>query len=498
MYIGVDIGTSLTKAVAFDRDGREVASESVATELDFLPGNRVEQDAVAVVASVGTVVRALAARLPEPAELLALTGQGDGVWLLDADGRPVRRAISWMDGRAAELVREWHATDVARTVFQINGTALFSGAAGAILAHLDTHEPETLDRAATAGYCKDMAFQWLTGLRTTDPSDAYLPFGDPGGGYHDTVLRATGLTHRRHLLAPVHKGQPVAPMHAAGAQLTGLAEGTPVVAAPFDLPACARGAGVTRNGDGMVIVGTTLACQVARDAPETTGEPGGMSLPTQNQAFLRAMPAMVGTASLDWALRLVGRDVTDLDALLAESPPGARGVSVLPYLAPSGERAPFVDPYARGQVHGLGLHHAPADIARGVCEGIAYAARHCLHAAGLTGDLVLCGGGTRSTGWLQAFTNVMGRTVRVAANAEVGARGAVLAALAATGHEADEQEWTRASRTLEPDPRATEYYNEGYQAYLRHLAAARPLWGPLVPPPRAAEHPTTIPEGTNT
>ncbi|MFW5417152.1 carbohydrate kinase [Nocardiopsis sp. CNT-189] len=476
MYIGVDIGTSLTKAVAFDADGREAGTESVATRLLHPAPGRVEQDADEVFASVGTVVGRLAARLGEPVLLLALTGQGDGLWLLDDRGRPTRTALSWMDGRAAGLIRRWEASGVPGEVFRATGNTLFPGAPAALLAWLDAEDPGELDRAATAGYCKDMVFQRLTGVRATDPSDASLPFGGGPEGYSSAALRATGLEHRAGLLAPVHDGPPAAPLTAAGAEAVGLPAGTPVTSGPFDLPACARGSGVRRPGDGMVIIGTTLACQVAREKPQTAGEPSGMSLATGGGAFLRAMPAMVGTAGLDWALRTTGRSIGDLEGLLAASPPGARGVHMLPYLAPSGERAPFVDPFARGEIGGLSLHHGPADVVRALCEGIAYAARHCLEAAGLDGELVLCGGGSRSPQWVEVFSGVMGVPVTVKAGAQVGARGAVLAGLDAIGGPADEEAWTRTPRTAAPDPESVRLYEEGYLRYREHLEAVRPLW----------------------
>ena len=73
-----------------------------------------------------------------------------------------------------------------------------------MLAWLDRHEPEVLDRAATAGYCKDAVFGRLTGLRATDPSDSSVPFGDGTGlAYSDEILQLCGLEHRRDLLAPI-------------------------------------------------------------------------------------------------------------------------------------------------------------------------------------------------------------------------------------------------------------------------------------------------------
>ena len=164
------------------------------------------------------------------------------------------------------------------------------------------------------------------------------------------------------------------------------------------------------------------------------------------------MPAMVGTASMDWMLRTVGLGVDAIEPALAASPPGANGVEVLPYFATSGERAPFVDPHASGQVTGVRLTTTRDDLVRAVFEGLAYAARHCFEVAGHSGRVVACGGGTGSRGWLQVFADVLGTPVQLARTPEVGARGAVLAALQSRGDEVDAATWTAPQAEVEPDP----------------------------------------------
>ena len=482
-YLGIDIGTSLTKAALFDENGELIGTAEQPTKLDHSAGGRVEQDVEDVVHSVGAVVREtlehLAADAARP-ELVAVTGQGDGCWLVDADGRAVRPAVSWMDGRAGGLVGRWERNGVAEQVFRVNGNALFPGSQAAVLASLAADEPEALDRAATAQYCIGVVFQRLTGMRATDPSEASLPFGDVHGDYSPEVLRLTGLADRADLLPEVVRPIPVGTLSAEGAELTGLAEGTPVSAGPFDLPACALGAGISELGDGVLTVGTTLACQVLVDSVDSTGEPAGMLLKTPDpERFLRAMPAMVGTASLDWILNLVGMDVSHLADALSATDPGAGGVEVLPYFAPSGERAPFVDARARGQFTGLSLTTTREQLVRAVCEGIAFAARDCFERAGLTGDLFVCGGGTRSREWMQVFADVLGRPCRLARAAGIGARGAVLCHLRAVGEDPSPAVWTDTDEVVEPDPDHRELYDGLFERYRANQEAARPRWRDL-------------------
>ncbi|MQY32495.1 Erythritol kinase [Streptomyces sp. RB17] len=470
MFVGIDVGTSLVKAAAFDRAGRQLGVEARPVNLDVRHG-AVEQWMPAVYAAVSGTLGVLTGRLAEPVELAGLTGQGDGVWLVDAEGRQVRPAISWMDGRAHELVDQWLADGTFEAVFRRTGSAMFPGCPGPLLAWLDRHEPASLDRAAAAVACKDMVFQRLTGAEraVTDVSDASMPFLDPRTRRYDNeVVELLGLTHRGRLLPPI--GDPIATGEAAGG---GLPPGTRLANGPYDLPACALGAGVTAPGDGLLIVGTCLASLVATTELDLAGEPAGLYISTDRPGhWLRAMPAMVGTAALDWVLATAGARHQELDALLAEAPPGSFGVRVLPYFAPSGERAPFVEPGLRAELLGVSLETRPAHLVRATCEGIGYAARHCLDAAGLTGTLAVCGGGTRSPAWMRLLADVLGRPLRVM-EGETGARGAVLAAAERYGAPLDTAAWTEPARVIEPDPGRTAYYAKGYEEHLELLARAR-------------------------
>ncbi|MFD3908740.1 carbohydrate kinase [Streptomyces sp. CB04723] len=477
--IGVDIGTSVTKAVAFDEEGGARAAAVRRSHVAMLSGGRVEQDLDDVVAGVGEVVREVAGAIGGTPDAVALTGQGDGLWLRDERGRPVRPAISWMDARASELVTRWLADGTVGAAYAHTGSGMFPGCHGPLLNWLQEHEPEALDRATVAGYCVDAVAQHLTGRVCLDASDATLPFLDPRTRrYAPEALTACGVEGRAELLpAPAAPGT-VLGLDGRGAGLLGLPEGLPVVAGPYDLPACAIGSGVREVGDGVLILGTTLASQVLTDRVDLdpAAEPAGMWLCTPDPGrWLRAMPAMVGTAALEWVLALVGATTADVDALLTESPPGARGARALPFLSEAGERAPFVEPSARGRLDGLSLATGRADAVRAVCEAIGYAARHCLDTAGLSGTLALCGGGTRSVMWARLMADVLGRPVRIPSEEQVGALGVVTVARASLdpGYGATPGR----HRVVEPRADLRALYEDGYAGYRAELTTARAGWG---------------------
>src|SRR5690625_1085615 len=176
MYVGIDIGTTITKAVAFDEEGRERDVASAPTHLHNPSPGHYEHEIDEIMVAVEDVLsRVASGRRPAA---VGITAQGDGLWLMDEDGEPVSPAISWLDSRAAPVMERWNADGVAEAVFDRCGGMMFSGAAAPLLAHLTETDPRTLERAATAGYCKDAVMQRLTGVRATDVSDASMPFVD--------------------------------------------------------------------------------------------------------------------------------------------------------------------------------------------------------------------------------------------------------------------------------------------------------------------------------
>lgn len=478
MFLGIDLGTSMVKAACFNETGECTSVASRKSSPTPLGSGKVEQHFEEIVRAVSEVVRESCAGCG-PIEAIGITGQSDGLWLLDENGYGVDRAVSWLDDRGNPYLQQWIDSGVFEAVFRRNANAIFPGSHAPLLAAMRATKPELIAAAHTASYLKDGILQRLTGMRCTDASDASLPFLDiEARDYDPEILRLLGLEDMRRLLSPVLPAPGKAfPLDEKGAELTGLPVGIPVHAGPFDLVACPIGAGVNRVGDGLVIIGTTLACEVMVDRIDRSGPPVGMTLCTPKEGrWIRSMPATVGTATLDWVLDMVGASHRDVDNLIAQSRPGADGVTALPFFSATGERAPFVDVRARGQLSGLNTWTTRADLVTAVCESVAYAARHCIEAAGLSGEVSICGGGSNSQIWSQMVADVLQRPLKIARRPEVGARGAAIAAMDAAGIAYDYDEWTKPEMVIEPRSESAAHYQNGFAYYLDSVESARSLW----------------------
>jgi sugar (pentulose or hexulose) kinase len=486
LTIGIEAGTTAVRAAVFDDSGaiRATATRPLFPNYPY-PGI-CEQDVHAVISAVSGTIKECVEASPAKPELLAITAQGDGLWLTDGDGEPVRPAILWNDTRAADYVEDWFQSGVAAAAFRRSGNAPFPGSAAALLNALADSEPDSLNNAATAGYCKDVLLQALTGVRSTDLSDASSPFLDQHSrDYDEAIIDLYRLRRWRHLLPPIEFA--AGKLHALtsqGATLTGLPVGTPVHAGPFDFPATCIGGGLHESGNGLIALSSTLTSGVITDRLITDGEPSGVTISLRERdRWLRLLPATAGMSALDWFLQLIGVDYQELNALIASARPGCGGVITLPMFSTSGERAPFADAAARGRLIGLSTATTKADLARSTCEGIAYAARHCLESAGLASGatVTLCGGGSRASAFRQLMADILGHTVLLGRQPETAARGAVIAALETAHHPIDRETWTAPDDASTPSPDLRALYDEGYRRYREEITSARAHWsGPTL------------------
>lgn len=496
----VDAGTTLVKAVGFGDDGRELAVKRQAVSVDRPSPGWAEQDMAAVSDAVSTTVRAVVAQLDGRVSFLAITAQGDGCWLVDEAGAPTGPAVLWNDSRGSAHIHAWLQAGVLNQAFRLNGSLASAGLPNAILTWFQDEQPERLRASAASLTCGGWLFSELTGTVAVDESDAAAPFLDINTRkYSERLLELYDMRWARRLLPHVlGDDERVAPLGAHAAQRTGLPAGLPVVLAPYDIASTALGAGAVAVGQTCTILGTTLCTEVVTDVARRNGPAAGLTIPSGAPGrVLRAFPTLAGTGVLQWTCSLLGLATAgELGELAGHSPAGANGLSLLPYLSPGGERAPFLDPLARGSLSGMTLEHTRADVARAVFEGLSLVVQDCLMASDTAAsELRVCGGGAASDFWLQMIADTTGVPVLRSTDTEVGARGAMLVGLVATGTaetlENAAAEHVRTRDVFRPDDATTERYRRSYEDFLALRAAQQDTWASL--PGRSAAPGTSAP-----
>lgn len=488
--LGIDAGTTAVKAVLYSLEGETLAAGHRSVAVVRTPDGGAESDIDLVwEAVVGAVRQALSQARSTAPDVVAIgvTGQGDGAWLVDAEGRPVRPAALWLDGRNADRVTAWQRDGRDAAVIAATGSASFPGTLPVLLDGFAETEPDVLARAAHHLNCKDAVRHRLTGEVATDPSEASRTYLDPATlAYSDEMIDA--LDHRRfaHLLPPVR-----AP-HERGGTLTddaaaelGLRAGAPVAIGLVDSAACPVGLGALADQDGWVVLGTTATVAVNRVDRAAADSGIGILIPTgRGTQVLEALSSMVGTPNLDWVrgtLGLADRSWTELERLARTAPDGSGGVVYLPYGSPSGERAPFVDAAASASWVGMNVTTTPAQLLRSVFEGLAFSVAECLDLLDAADRVPVCGGGARSDLLCQLLADVSGRTIVRTADPEVGARGAATVALVAAGLADDLETAVRVfpADSVEFTPRPSPALAAAREVFARVRAALRPEWPAL-------------------
>jgi len=505
VVIGIDAGTSLIKTVAFTREGRQLGSFSLPNVYRASGGGRIEQDMLRTWDDTVLAIRGLAASVPDldtRVATIAVTGQGDGTWLIDAEGRPVAPALLWLDSRAACLVEEIRASPRNAALYRRTGSGLNACQQGPQLAWLQANAPECLSRAVTVFHCKDWLYFRLTGMRATDPSEATFSHGNfRTRGYDPETARLIGIADLARLVPDVVDGaSETHRLGAAAAAETGLPVGVPVSLGYVDVICNALGAGLYDHAPevGCTIIGSTgmhMRLAASADAVTLNAEATGYTMPFPVPGHYAQMQSnMAATLNIDWLLDLalgilagegVLRSRADLIRRLDDHVMQARPGEVMfhPFISDAGERGPFVAHDACAQFLGLRSRHGYWDLMRAVMEGLAFAARDCYAAIGpLPRDVRLTGGAARSRALRAILGAALDSNVRVCSREEAGAAGAAMIAAVATGCYPDmaacADDWVmpHLGEPQSPDAGLAARYEQMFPAYVEARLAARPLW----------------------
>ncbi len=410
VVLGVDIGTSSTKGVLVDLTGRILDSTTRAHDVSRPAPGHVEMDGELWWAEFCSIAAELTARSPAPVAAVGVSGMGPCALLTDGE-RPTRPAILYgVDMRSGEQIARLKAELGAEQIAERCGSALTSQAVGPKLAWVADHEPEVY-AASRRLFMPASWLAWhLTGEYVLDrhsASQCTPLFDTHAQTWYEPwcALIAPQLELPRLAWAGEEAGR-------TRCAIAGIPSGTPVIVGTIDAWSEAISVDAHNVGDLMLMYGTTMflvntVTDIVRT--ESMWSTVGALPGTRNLAGGMAASGAI-TA---WLRQLVG--APDYAVLLTEaaaSPPGARGLAVLPYFA--GERTPIMDPDARGVIAGLTLSHTRGDLYRAVLEATAYGIRHnvaeMLSAGGQIDRVVAVGGGAQGGLWTQIVSDVTGLT----------------------------------------------------------------------------------------
>ncbi len=491
--LGIDVGTGGTRALLIDETGKALASKTADHQPFASPQTGwAEQEPLDWWRACREAVRGLLSSAGVSAASIAgvgFSGQMHGAVLLDVAGNPLRSSLIWCDQRTAEEARELtEQIGEAQLIAWTCNPALTNFTATKLL-WVRKHEPRVYEKFSMLQLPKDYIRFRLTGEYGMDVADASgtLLLDVAHRRWSAEVAKAARVD--QSVLPPLFEScQVCGKVSKEGADATGLAMGTPVVAGAGDQAAGAVGLGVVAAGAVHATIGTSGVVFASTDRPAM--DPRG-----RLHTFCHAVPqrwhVMGVTQAAGLSLRWFrdqfgttpagGDPYDDLTREAASVPPGSDGVMWAPYLM--GERTPHLDPDARAALVGLAANHRRAHVVRAILEGVAFSLRDTFaifeEMKVPVKNIRLGGGGARSSLWRQIQADVYSHPVEVVEAEEGAAYGAALLAGVGAGVWKTVDDACRAAvrlrSVIEPNRESSAIMQRQYQKYRRIYPALRSM-----------------------
>jgi L-xylulokinase len=498
--LGIDNGSTVSKAALFDLYGKEIAIASRKADTEYPRPGWTERDMEMLWQSTAKAIRDVLAKSqikPEEIAGIGNTGHGNGVYLLDKAGRPLRNGIQSMDSRAADVITDWNQRNLYEKVFPYTVQSLWPAQPNALLAWIKKNEPQNYERIGAILMCKDYIKYRLTGEITSD-------FTDMSGAslmdvrnkrYSRELMALYDLAEVYEALPPLKQCFEVAgQVTRTAAEETGLAAGTPVVGGIFDVDASAVGCGAVNAGQACIIAGTWSINEVITQDPLVDPNLFMTSLFAVPGLFLSIEASATSATNLEWFVaqccgderaeaKRRGISVYDVcNEEVASLTPGSTNIIFHPFLYGSN-----VQPTARAGFYGVAGWHTRTHLLHALYEGVVFC--HLSHieklrAAGAQIKTArLTGGGSRSQVWTQMFADAIQVPMEVSDGTELGARGAALSASIGTGVYRDYAEAVKQAvsivRVQEPQAANTPLYLAHYAEYQRLVKVMQAPWEEL-------------------
>lgn len=496
MFLGIDIGTTNTKALLLTEQLQVVADGAISYPL-YTAKDTVEQDPKDWWNAVCTILQGFWASglSAKDIKCVCVSGHGCSLVVMDQDGRLLRPAISSLDNRSiryTEQIRK-NAGDL---ILQYNGNAVGNFNFDPKLLWLKESEPHhyhAMHRMMSAtGYINyKLTGEWKGNLSDFGISLAHDRLN--GGRWNTDIIKAMGLDPEKYPdlwdCSAV-----IGTVHAKASAETGLCMDTPVLAGGEDTSSAAFAMGVSHPGMAYLSMGTQCTVGICTDRYAVLPKLMGFPHVLPEMQLINGSMSTCG-AGISWFIHEFCKDLQDREAAGGKSAlsafneicetaePGAKGLIFLPYL--SGELHPILDAQAAGMFFGLRLEHTRAEMGRAVLEGIAHATAHNLfYAKSIAPDipeLRASGGPANSPVLCQAIADITGIPVKTlsfqdqAGGAPLG--NALLAMYAEKVNEdmTAEERFVSFDRTYEPNVQHEEMYRHYHALYQQLYEQNRPL-----------------------
>lgn len=468
-FIGVDIGTTSTKAIVFSSSGAIQGMGNRGYGILVPQPSWAEQDPKAIFAAMICAIRDAV----DAADVSNLAAIGFSTAMhtliaIDAQNQPITNSIIWADQRSISQTEKLKQNEIGNAIYRRTGTPIHPMSPLLKLMWMRESQPDTFRQAAKFVSLKEYIFYQLFERYVVDYSIASATglFNLQQLDWDEQALVIAGIT-KEQLSELVPTTYILQGIKVEYAQAMGIAPDTPTVIGANDGVLANLGVGAISSNYAAITVGTSGAVRTVSQQPITDPQQRtfcyylsdnlwviGGSINSGGIIF-RWLRDEFCTAEVEQAKQL---GIDAYDVMIQEAvkvPAGAAGLLCLPFLA--GERSPYWNAKARGVFFGVGLHHTRAHFIRAVLEGILFAI-HSVNVAvqdltNTTKEIRVSGGFARSEVWLQMMSEGFGQEVVTPEVYEASGFGAALLAMYAVGaiaHLSDVNQLIRINKRYQP------------------------------------------------
>lgn len=477
--IGIDIGTTNSKAVAYDMQGRVLrqANETygfVSTQEGFH-----ELEPQLLFDSVLAVMKAVIVH--EDDTLLtgvSFSAAMHGLIAVDDAGQPLTRMITWADLRSSAYARRLKDSGDDRKLYERTGTPVHPMSPLCKLMWLKDHEPQIFDKAHKFISIKEFIFYKFFGTFVVDHSIASSTglFDIYSLHWNADALAMAGIDESR-LSTHADSTHIIKGLLQKFADILQISPDTPFIIGASDGCLAHLGCNALEKGDVSITIGTSGAVRIMTEKPLYDKKQRIFNYLLADGLYLSGGPVNNGGNVLQWfAKSFLKKEFTapeEFESFIDEAlqvPAGSEGLVFLPYIY--GERAPVWDAEARGVFFGVSSIHTIAHFMRAVMEGVCFALYSILETveeiAGPANNIYASGGFIKSKKWVTLLADVLGKRIAVTHAEDSSAAGAAILGMKALGMIDDiraVRSFFPVKEVFEPDMKNHEVHRRNYAVY---------------------------------
>lgn len=468
--LAIDIGTTSTKVLAVSGVGQVLKSHQCFYPTHYPKSGFAEQDPQqifnAVLEGIGATMKDISADYQIAAT--CFSSAMHSLMAVDKDGEPLTPLIIWADTRSSEQAARLRYTEAGKRLHDQTGTAIHPMSPLCKLLWWKEHEPKLFQNAFKFISIKDYVVYRLSGEYLLDYSLASATglFDIESLRWSEEALGLIGISKER-LSKPVSIYSKVFIKTNVGSIPSALLE-VPVFLGASDGCLSQLGSNAIDQGSLTITVGTSGAVRRVGSKETKDSERKLFRYLLDEDTLVVGGATNNGTVILDWFAReffSTPMSLSELTKLASQIPAGSDGLIALPFL--QGERAPMYNPDARGVFFNISLRHTRAHFIKALMEGVCFELRSIIKsletACGPSKKVLVSGGFTHATEWVQVLSNILGKELIVSGTHDASAMGAAQVAFRALNLSFQSNQSHQI--TFTPDDRLQELYNNRFEAF---------------------------------